>query len=286
MLRSAESGLMKALYVVGENPLSTYPDSNETLRALQKAELVVVQDLFLSETARHAHVVLPALSFAEKEGTFTSTERRVQKHERAVDHGDGAKSDFEIIAALSQHLGYEMGHPKLHQVMKEINMLVPFYGGISWDLISDKGIQWPCSFPEEQGTPLLYAHGFPHGKAFLRPVNFTPQQGEYAKRFPFYLVTVPSLFHCGSLSLQSRGLKELSPEGCAELNADDAVRLHITSGERVTISSAKGTITVPTKITDRTPPGRVLMPYHFDELRVNALTDKELPLTCVAIEKA
>ena len=286
MLQGAEQGDIRALYLVGENPLLTYPDSNQTLRALKKAEMVVVQDLFLSDTAREAHVVLPALGFPEKEGTVTSIERRVQKFARVLAPEGGARTDFEIILSLSRLLGCEMSCPNPRQALQEIALLVPFYKGIAWDSIPNNGIQWPVNHPAAGGTAHLYAEGFPRGKASLTPALYTPPQADHATKYPFCLITAQSLFHSGSLSLYSRCLKEVSPEGCAELNASDASRLGITSGDPVTVSSPRGSVTVASKITDRTPPGSVIMPFHFDGVRVNALTDKTCPLTRVTVEQA
>jgi formate dehydrogenase alpha subunit len=285
MLRGAENGAVKALYLVGENPLLSYPDRHRTLRALQRAELVVVQDMFLSETAAAAQVVLPVLSLPEKEGTLTSTERRVQKFDRVLDPVGGGKSDCDIIIALAHRLGYEMSYQHPRQVLQEIAMLVPFYSGISWDRIPHNGIQWPCNSEVGQGTAHLYQAGFPQGRAVFTPVPFTPLPAADDRRLPFYLITVSSLFHSGCLSFRARGLQQVSPAACAELNPSDAARLRITSGDPVLIASAQGSVTVASKISDRTPPGSVLMPYYCDRLRVNVLTTAASPLTRVSVEK-
>jgi formate dehydrogenase alpha subunit len=286
LLRGAEQGRVKALYLVGENPLCSYPDGNRTLRALQQAELVVVQDLFLSETAAQAHVVLPALSLPEKEGTITSTERRVQRCEPALKPAGGGKSDAEIIIDLARHLGYEMSFQHPRQLLREIAALVPFYSGIAWERIPSGGLQWPCNHEHEAGTPRLYQNGFPQGKAALKPALFTPGDNDDDPGHPFALITVPSLFHSGCLSRHAGGLTEVTPEDCAEMNPSDAARLRIASGDRVIIASVAGRVTAVTKISDRTPPGSVLIPYYCDRLRVNLLTSAESPLTRVSVEKA
>ncbi|KPJ56548.1 MAG: hypothetical protein AMJ42_05190, partial [Deltaproteobacteria bacterium DG_8] len=286
ILRKAEEGKIKALYLVGENPVVTYPDRNQTLRALDALDYLVAQDLFLSETAKHANVVLPAICFAEKEGTFTSIERRVQRLHKALDPQGKARSDFDIILSLSHQMGYQMDYISPTQVIQEISRLVPLYAGITYERLGDKGIQWPCVSTESLGSKLLYEDGFPIGKAKLIPVYYEPLGGDSEKEFPMVLITVHSLFHSGSFSLRSPGLNELCPEGFAELNAQDAHHLKINSADMVTIKSPKGEIKVRSKITDRTPPGRVLIPYHFDHLMVNLLTEKDHPLTRISVVKA
>jgi len=164
--------------------------------------------------------------------------------------------------------------------------LVPLYAGISYKRLDGKGLQWPCVSAEDPGSKLLYEDGFPNGKAKLLPVDCEPLRGNREKEFPMVLITIHSLFHSGSFSLRAPGLNELCPEGFAELNDIDAHHLRINSGDMVTIKSPRGEIKVKSKITDRTPPGRVLIPYHFDPLMVNLLTDKDQSLTRVRVEKA
>jgi formate dehydrogenase alpha subunit len=285
-LSGAAEGRVKALYLAGENPLLTYPDSRRTLQALEQAELVVVQDLFLSETAAQAHVVLPALSLPEKEGTITSTERRVQQCDRALSPAGNGKSDGEIIIDLARRVGYDMRCQNPRQVLQEIASLVPFYSGIARARIPGSGIQWPCDHEHEQGTPRLYQDRFPQGRATIKPALFTRTHDPDDGSFPFFLVSVPSLFHSGCLSLRARGLTEVAPQACVELNRSDAARLQIAPGDRIIISSAHGSITVDSMISDRTPPGSVLVPHHLGRLRLHLLTDAASPITRVAVGKA
>jgi len=285
ILEKAEKGEVRALYVVGENPLVTYPDRNKTLNALEKLDFLIVQDLFLSETAKQAHVVLPAVSFAEKEGTFTNIERRVQRLRKAIDSLDKARSDFDIILSLSHQMDYEMHYTSPTQVLQEINNLVPLYAGITYERLDGQGLQWPCLSAEDPGSGLLYEDGFPVGKAKLLSVEYNPIGNGKENDFPMLLVTVQSLFHSGSFSLRAPGLNEICPEGFAELNEQDASGLKVASGDRITIKSPKGEIKVKSKVTDRTPQGRVLIPYHFDNLMVNLLTDRNQPLTRIRVEK-
>jgi len=248
-------------------------------------DFLVVQDLFLSETAQRAHVVLPAVSFVEKEGTFTSIERRVQRLHETMDPQGGAKSDFEIIQKLSHEMGYDMNHSSPAQVMEEINGLVPLYTGITYDRLNGKGLQWPCTSRQDSGSVFLYHDQFPLDTATLQPVESRLSEDAMGMEYPYVLVTVQSLCHSGSFSLWSQGLCELDPKGSAELNVKDAEQLRIVSGDMIRLTSSKGEITLPSTITGRTPPGRVLVPYHFSELMVNVLTDRDNPLTRVSIKK-
>ena len=286
MLKNAANKKVRALYIVGENPVTTYPDRNQTMQALEQVDFLVVQDLFLSETAKQAHVVLPVVSFSEKEGTFTSIERRVQRFYRTLSPRGLARSDLTIIQALSNSLGYAMNYDSPEQVMEEIRQLSPYYAGISYERLGGKGLQWPCVSTNDPGSTFLYEEGFPAGNARFQPVEDLLSEAKGSSEFPFMLVTVQSLCHSGSFSLWSQTLEELSQEGNAELNMEDAKQLHIESGEMITITSSRGTITLPSKITERTPPGRVLVPYHFDQLKVNVLTDADNPLTPVSVKKA
>lgn len=286
ILKSAANKKVKALYIVGENPVTTYPDRNRVMKALEQVDCLVVQDLFLSETAKQAHVVLPAVSFSEKEGTFTSIERRVQRFYRTLNPQGSARSDFDIIQSLSNALGYAMNYTSPAQVMEEIKQLVAPYTGVTYERLGEKGLQWPCTSTNEPGSRFLYEDGFPLGRAAFKPVEDRLSGDQGNSDFPYTLVTVQSLCHSGSFSLRSQGLKELGHEGCAELNAADASKLQIESGDMITINSSKGAITLPSKITERTPPGRVIVPYHFDELKVNLLTDMDDPLTPVSVKKA
>jgi formate dehydrogenase alpha subunit len=286
ILKSAGNKKVKALYIVGENPVTTYPDRNQTMQALEQVDFLVVQDLFLSETAKQAHVVLPVVSFSEKEGTFTSIERRVQRFYRTLDPQGLARSDLDIIQALSNSLGYPMNYASPEQVMEEIKQLVPLYAGITYGRLGEKGLQWPCVSAGDSGSKYLYEDGFPAGNAEFKPVEDCLSEAKSSSEFPFILVPVQSLCHSGSFSLWSQTLGELSQDRSAELNAEDAKRLQVESGTMITISSSKGAITVPSKITERTPPGKVILSYHFDQLKVNILTDSDNPLTPVSIKKA
>ena len=210
ILKSAKNQKVKALYILGENPVTTYPDRNQVIQALEQVDFLVVQDLFLSETAKQAHVVLPVVSFSEKEGTFTSIERRVQRLYRTLNPQGLARSDFDIIQSLSNSLGYVMNYSSPAQVMEEIKQLVAPYAGVTYGRLGEKGLQWPCPSTNDPGSRFLYEDGFPSGKVALKPVQDRFSDDKSSSDFPYTLVTVQSLCHSGSFSLWSQGLKELS----------------------------------------------------------------------------
>jgi len=283
ILRGAEREKIKALYLVGVNPLLSYPGYFQTIKALETLDFLLVQDLFLTETAKRADVVLPGLSFAEKEGTYTSLERRVQKLNKTLTAPRNSKSDSAIFMELSQLLGYSMDYASPSEVMGEINQLVSIYGGIGYERLGDTGIQWPCPDLNHTGTHYLYQDGFNGKKAKIIPLDYEAL-GVIDAEYPFILVTGGLLFHSGSLSLKSPGLKKICPENYVEMNREDAQRLNLVKGEDVLVKSRNGEVTVRYKESRRPLSGVLFMPYHFSP-GVNVLTDKDLGLTRVKIEK-
>ena len=182
-------------------------------------------------------------------------------------------------------MGYDMHHTSPAQVMEEINGLVSLYMGITYDRLTGKGLQWPCTSVQDAGSGFLYHDGFPSDTITLQPVKTSLSEDEMSTEYPYVLVTVQSLCHSGSFTLWSQGLCELDQKASAEINVKDAEQLRITSGDMIRLTSSKGAITVPSRITERTPPGRILAPYHYSELMVNTLTDGDSPLTRVSIKK-
>ncbi len=198
---------IKALYVVGENPLLAFPQKKQVKAVLEKLDLLVVQDIFLTETAQMADVVLPGVSFAEADGTFTNTERRVQRVRQAISPLADCRPSWRILADLSRHLGYNMpSYQSAAQVMEEIAQAVPLYGGISYRRLEQGGIQWPCPEREHPGTAVLYQEGFPRGKARFQVVDYQPMPEE-SREYP-YLVTVGK-YHSGTMSRYSQALLEI-----------------------------------------------------------------------------
>jgi formate dehydrogenase alpha subunit len=280
IFEAAHAGTVKALYVMGENPLVTDPDSKFIEKAISRLELFVVQDLFLTDTARLADVVLPAASFAEKDGTFTNTERRVQRVRKAIEPVDNARPDWMIICDIARNMdakGFDFDSPE--QIMEEIRSLTPSYGGIKYERLEKSGLQWPCPFPIHPGTPYLYSDRFntPSGRAQLAPVEYRPSAETASNEYPFILTTRRSIFHYHSvLSRKVPGLNALRSEEHVEINPVDAASLEIQDGEVVTVASRRGRVKAKAKITEVVPPGVASMTFHYGETRANILTSTAL----------
>ena len=278
MMNAACDGKIKAMYIMGENPMLSDPDLHHAEEALKKLEFLVVQDIFLTETARLAHVVLPATTFAEKEGTFTNTERRVQLVRRAIEPVGQSRPDWEIICDLSRRLGYPMNYASPAEVMDEIAALTPSYGGISHARLGHQGLQWPCPDQGHPGTKFLHAGKFTRGPGRFSVVAFRAPAEEPDDEYPFILSTGRNLFHyhTGSMSRRSEGLNTHLPGGYVEINPGTATSLGIADGDEVLLSTRRGRVRVRALLTERTSPRVVFMPFHFAEAAANVLTNAAL----------
>jgi formate dehydrogenase alpha subunit len=280
MFKAAHSGALKALYIMGENPVVTEPDTNFIEEAMSRLELLVVQDLFLTETAQLADVVLPACSFAEKDGTFTNTERRVQRVRKAIDPVGNSRLDWIILCDIAKKMGeggFDFSAPG--EIMEEIRSVTPSYGGISYERIEKSGLQWPCPNLEHPGTPYLYKEKFttPSGRGQLTAIDFTPSAELPSREYPLVLTTRRSAFHFhGTLSRKVEGLNALRSEERVEINPADAAALEIDDGETVKVISRRGAVRAKVKISKMTPPGVVSMTFHYPETRTNVLTHSAL----------
>jgi len=274
IMQGIAAGKIKALFILGENPLLSDPNADKVREELRHLELLVVQDIFLTETAELAHVVLPGVSFAEKDGTFTNTERRVQRVRKAIDPIGNARPDWEIICDLSSRLGYAMSYSSPEQVMDEIASVTPSYGGIRYSRLEEKGLQWPCPTPDHPGVPYLHKDKFTRGKGKFHIVPYVPASELPDDEYPYLLTTGRVLYHYhATLSRKSKGLSEISPEGLIEINPEDAVRLGIKSDNGlVEVASRRGSVRVKVQVTDKVPPGVVFMSFHFKEAAANLLT--------------
>ena len=244
----------------------------------------MVQELFLTETARKAQVVLPACCFAEKEGTYTSLDRRVRKLDRVVPPPGDSLPDGNIFMKLSCLLGFPMDYASPSEIMDEINVVVGSYGGIRYERVVKEEISWPCPDTSHPGTSILYRDGFKGKKARLITPAFSPPEDTDAS-YPFTLVTGGLLFHSGSISLMSPQLKEICSKNYVEISRDDAKKLGIKAGEEVLVKSRKGTLRVESKVSRRPLPGIVFMPHHFSP-GVNLLMGRGQSRTGVALERA
>jgi len=278
MSKAAMEGSLKAMYIMGENPVLSDPDVNHTIKALKKLDFLVVQDIFMTETTELADVVLPAACFAEKEGTFTNTERRVQRVRKAVEPPGEAKEDLWIIRELAKRLGYEMRYDFTEEVFMEAGKLWPALAGMTYKRMEKKGLQWPCPTLDHPGTPYLFKGGFPRGKAAFSIVRYRPSQELPDNEYPFLLSTGRQLFqyHTGSMTRKIDAINRISPEAYVEIHPDDARQLGIQDGRRVKVSSRRGSIYIKTIISDRPSRGMLFIPFHFREAAANVLTSTAL----------
>jgi predicted molibdopterin-dependent oxidoreductase YjgC len=267
---------------MGENPMISDPDLTHAKEALNHLDLLIVQDIFLTETAQLAHVVLPAACFAEKEGTFSNTERRVQRVRKALDAPGKAKADWEIIAELSTQMGYPMKYAAAEDIMKEINQLTPSYAGITYDRIEKEGIQWPCPNADHPGTKYLHRDRFSRGLGLFHAIDYIPPAEVPDAQFPFVMTTGRVLYqyHTGTMSRLSKGITERCPESLVEINPADAEKLKIKDGQMVKVTSRRGSVQAKSKITERSAKGIIFMNFHFREAAVNLLTNPALDPIC------
>ncbi len=274
MLPAAEKGALKALYIMGENPAVSDPNTTHTLKALKALDLLVVQDIFMTETAELAHVVLPGVSFAEKDGTFTNTERRVQRVRRAVTPPGDSREDSRIIGELAEKMGYEMHYAPVADVFREIGQAWPAMAGMNYARLEDGGLQWPCPTQDHPGTRFLFKDGFPRGKGRFTLVTYKPSAELTDKDYPYILTTGRLLFqyHTGSMTRRVKEIDKVSHEAYIELNAADAKDLSLESGMMAKVSSRRGSITVKTLVSRRPAKGVVFIPFHFKEAAANVLT--------------
>ncbi|MDD1722120.1 MAG: formate dehydrogenase subunit alpha, partial [Methanothrix sp.] len=285
MLWAAEAGSLKGLIIVGENPALSYPDSSRVIKALKGLEFLLVSDIFPTETTALADVVLPAACFAEKDGTFTSTERRVQQVRKAVDPPGDARAEWEWICDLSRRLGQEADYASPASIMAEIASLTPSYGGIDYQRLGPEGLQWPCPCKDHPGTSILHVDCFSQGRAHLRPVFYSPPAEIPDADYPFTLNTGRSLyhFHTGTMTRRTSLLDREIPAPFVEINLEDARLMGIREGMKVRVETRRGSIAAEARIVDSLPRGSLFMPIHFSEAPANALTAQSIdPLSKIA----
>jgi formate dehydrogenase alpha subunit len=278
MMDAAHAGDIKALYIVGENPMVSDPDLHHVAEALKEVGLLVVQDIFLTETARMADVVLPAASFAEKDGTFTNTERRVQRVRKAVEAPGNAREDSRIIADLSAKMGYPMPATEAADVMVEIATLTPSYAGISYERLEKGSLQWPVLDAGHPGTPILHTAKFTRGKGLFHAVDYAAAAELPDADYPFILTTGRLLthYHTGTMTRRVEALEELAPRNFAEINPADAATLGVTDGDMIALETRRGAIRLEAKVTNNILPGVIFVPFHYAEAAANLLTSAEL----------
>ena len=279
IVEAAYKGKIKAMYLIGENPLLSEPDITHAEEALNKLEFLVVQDIFLSETAELADVILPGVSFAEKDGTFTNTERRVQRVRKAVEPIGKSRADWEITCQVGKKMGSKgFDFKNASQIMDEIASLTPSYGGIGYGRLEKSGLQWPCPTQGHPGTPILHTQQFTRGKGQFIPLEYKPPMELPDKQYPLVLTTGRSLyhFHTGTMTRRVEGLNVLMREGEVEINPADAAKLGIADGDKVKVASRRGEVVAKANLTEASPAGVVFMTFHFAESPANRLTNPAL----------
>ncbi|MBX7204377.1 MAG: formate dehydrogenase subunit alpha [Bacteroidia bacterium] len=274
MYDAALAGKLKALWLMGEDNVQTDPNTNHVIAALSKLDLLVVQELFMTETAKMAHVVLPASSFLEKSGTFTNGERRIQRVNAVVAPIEGTKPDGQIVADIMNRMGYKQADYDPKTLLEEISQIVPFFAGVKWDELGDNGKQWPV-LPDGSDTEILHTETFKRGKGKFAYNNWRESEEivNHGKEFPYILTTNRELEHynAGTMTRRTRN-EQILTEDVLMINPEDAKAHLIKDGEMVCVISARGKIDVKAKITDEVLPGILSSTFHFPEIKMNDLT--------------
>ena len=276
IMNAVEEGKIRGLYIMGENPMMSDPDLTHVEKALKACELLVVQDIFLTETAQLADVVLPGCTFAEKDGTFTNTERRVQRIRKAISPLGESKADFEILNDVMAALGYTNSFRTAEEVFAEIASVTPSYGGMSYERLEKEGLQWPCPTADHPGTPILHVGKFSRGeRALFKPAPYRPSAETPDSEYPMIFTTGRILYHYHTSTMTGRveGLKNIAGRSYVEVNPADAAKLGIIPGDDVKVSSRRGGVIVEARVTDIVPEGVLFMPFHFVDGPANKLTN-------------
>ncbi|HUS86129.1 MAG TPA: formate dehydrogenase subunit alpha [Bacteroidales bacterium] len=281
IIQHAHKGEIKGMYIMGENPMVTDPDLNHTAEALNRLDFLVVQDIFQTETTKFADVILPTSSYAEKDGSFVNSDRRVVRVRKAVELPGEAREDWKIIIEIASRMGYDIGtYNDASDIFDEIAMAAPILGGISYDRIEHQGIQWPCPDRDHPGTSTLFLERFntPSGKAKLNPFDHIEQTEKPTEEFPFILNSGRILyqFHSSTMSRRNKALTDFANEAYVLMNQVDVKRLELKNGEHVKLSNNRGELVTTLRESSEVAVGELFMPWHFSEALVNNLTRAEL----------
>lgn len=281
IMKAAHQGAIKCMYIMGENPLLSDPNLNHVIDAVKNLEFLVLQDIFMNETTAYADVILPAASFAEKDGTFTNSDRRVNRVRSAIDAPGQAKKDWVIIHQIASKMGSPMpDYLNESSIFDEMALVMPIYAGINWQRIDKEGIQWPCTSLADIGTKTLFLEKFntPSGRAKLNPIHFVPQTENASEEFPFILNTGRILYqyHTSTMSGKSLELNSFASKSYVLMNEQDSMRLGFANGDKVKIIGMRGELETVLKVSDEVSIGELFMPFHFAEAKVNMLTRDEL----------
>jgi formate dehydrogenase alpha subunit len=280
MMNGAERGDVRALFVMGENPMLSDPDINHVRHCLEELEFLVVQDLFMTETAELADVVLPGASYVEKDGTFTGTDRRIQRVRKAIEPVGESKPDWEITCLLAQEMGaYGFDFASPAEVMDEIAETTPIYGGVSYERLDEaSSLQWPVPTFDHPGTPYLHKGKFSRGRGHFSPIHFKEAAELPDEEYPLILTTGRMMFHfhTGTMTRRTEKLEQEAPEPYVEIHPDDAEKIGLNGADRVRVASRRGEIEVVAKVTSTIRPGVVFIPFHYAEGAANVLTNAAL----------
>ncbi len=278
MIPAALDGKIKALYIMGENPVITDPNTHHTVDSLKKLAFLVVQDIFLTETARLADVVLPSACFAEKDGTFSNTARKVQRVRKAVEPPGEARTDLSIIMEMSKRLGYTMDYKSPEEVLIEFGQVWPNLAGITYERIEKAGLHWPCPDKNHPGTPYLYKAGFPVGKIRFSGITYSLPAEVTDTEYPFILTTGRNLYqyHSGTMTRRVPAIEAHAGEPYVEISAEDGLKLEVKNGDILAVTSRRGTIRLKARITSKVTEGTVFIPMHYGEAAANVITNDAL----------
>jgi predicted molibdopterin-dependent oxidoreductase YjgC len=275
IIEGANTGRIKAIYVMGENLMLSDPDLLHVAQSLKNLEFFVVQDIFFTETCEFADIVLPGACFAEKDGTFTNTERRVQRVRKAVEAPGQAVEDWKIICMLSNAMGYPMTYNDPSEIMDEIASVTPIYGGISFQRLEKESLQWPCRQYIDPGTAILHTRSFTRGRGKFIAISFNHPAENPDEKYPFILTTGRLLyqFHTRTMTGKSKGLNEIAPTGRIHINNEDAKEMGISDAEEVLVESRRGSIHSFALVDDKIKKGVVFIPFHYADAPANMLTN-------------
>ena len=282
MMHGLEDGSVKGMVILGENPVGSDPDANHVKHALESAEFLAVIDIFLTDTAKLAHVVLPGVSYAEKDGTFTNTERNVLRVRKAVEPVGEARPDWQIICDLSTRFGLPMSYDSPSLIFDEIAQVTPSYAGLSYERLEKVGIPWPCPAKDHLGTPVLHKDRFTRGKGLFHAIEYRPPEELIDDEFPIQLTTGRYFphYHTGTMTRNSPSLDAEMPDGHVEINPFDAEELGLRDYDQARIVSRRGEVVSKVLLTDVVDRGTIFMSFHFMEANANVLTNPALDPIC------
>lgn len=273
MMEAARGGGIKALYIYGEDPAQTHGDNLKIRKSLESLEFLICQDLFPTETARYAHVILPAVSFAEKEGTFTNTERRVRLLRKAIPPVGDARADWEIFADLSNRLGLGTAFGNPAEIYADMASLTYYFRGISHDRLGINGLQWPCTNGAHPGTERLYIDKkFPRGKATFHPVRYREPSEKTTDEYPLILITGRRLYHFNNGAQTRRTPTGLGKKECLDMNPGDIARFSLKDGVNAKLTSRRGSIVMTVRADEAIQEGTVFASFHDPDYPINTLT--------------